>query len=151
MPTFYSLPARLVRVGRIAEAAPRLKELSIRSVHLTHTDDVLSLRSLETLTLESPRVPSWIGVPSDLRGLHVHWPEATDDDVGQLLARCSASLESVGLRGTPASDAIVDELARFPALGYVDAIDTRISVDALHRLAEGRPRFRCYPRLDAEQ
>jgi hypothetical protein len=144
------LPPHLQSVTRLVDAAPRLKELTLGSTSRTHADGELAFRRLEHLTLEFPSIPPWITMPTSLRWLSLHAPEATDVDVRRTLASCPETLESLGLRGTPASDEVLDELVRLRALSYIDAVDTRLTVGALRRLAETRPRFKCWPRLDPQ-
>jgi hypothetical protein len=92
-------------------------------------------------------VPSWVQMPPSLRWLSLHAPEATDDEVRRTLASCPKELESLGLRGTPVSDEALVELERLSAVNYIDAVDTRMSIAALTRVADGRPGFKCWPRL----
>jgi len=91
-----------------------------------------------------PTIPTWLEMPSATK-VNVTAPHATDEDVRGLLSRCPERLESLGLRGTPVTDAILAELERFPGLRDLDAVRTKISTDALHAFAARRPGFRCFP------
>ncbi len=141
-----SLPSALLGVGRLARAAPRLRELTIGSQELTHSDTELVVPTVERLTIAFPTVPLWVGMPQSLRWLSVHAPEAADADVRRILSACPEDLDSVGLRGTPVSDALFADLGRFARLRYVDAVNTSITPQALHRFGDGRPGFDCWPR-----
>jgi len=74
-------------------------------------------------------------VPRSLTSLALHAPASNDAEVKRLLATCPDGLETLTLRGTPVSDAIVDELKQMAALRYVGAVDTHITTDALRALA----------------
>ena len=82
---------------------------------------------------------SLVAMPSALRRLTIHAADASDDDVRRILSGCPMSLESLGLRGTPVSDRVLEDLERFPVLEYVDAADTRMTKAALERFAERHP------------
>ena len=98
-----------------------------------------------------PRIPPWITIPPTLRRLTVHASAATDDDVRHALAACPDRLETLGLRGTPVSDRLLAELARFAGLRYLDAVDTDISPDTLAAFAADRPRLGHHPRATASK
>ena len=61
------------------------------------------------------------------------------------------SFESVGLRGTPVSDAVFGVLARMPGLSYVDLVGTDITRDALQAFTSARPGLKHYPRNNSPE
>ena len=143
------LPPRLSSPARLVDALPSLKELTLGSTRRVRVDGELALRRLDDLTLELPAIPAWVIMPAALRSLTLCASEATDDDVRKALASTPITLESLVLRGTPASDAVFHELERLRAVNYLDAVDTRITLDALRHLSLERPGLKCWPRLDA--
>lgn len=144
------LPSRLSHAATLVKAGPNLRELTLGSRVRTMSTESVAFDKLERLTLEFPRVPSWVRMPKSLRSLSLHAKETTDAEVTSALSACPDDLEDVGLRGTPVSDAILDELARHPAFKYLDAVDTRITMTALERLASRIPGFKCFPRLGSD-
>lgn len=140
------LPLSLLGVESLARAAPRLRDLVLGSRGRAESNTELIVPTVEHLTIEFPTVPLWIGMPQSLRWLSVHAPEATDADLRRILSACPEDLDSLGLRGTPVSDALLGDLGRFARLKYVDAVDTKITREALQRVGDGRPGFKCLPR-----
>jgi len=145
--TLRNLPSMVSGASRLAVAAPLLKQLILAGDNLVDADGALRLPALDHLTVELPTVPRWIEMPASLNWLSLRLPEATDAAVRSMLASCPEHLGSLGLRGTPVSDAVLADLARFSKLTYLDAVDTRITKDALRRFAEQRPGFKCWPNL----
>ncbi|AKV02716.1 hypothetical protein AKJ09_09379 [Labilithrix luteola] len=141
------LPLRIVGIARLAEAAANLRELTLGSEHQTRSADDVAFDKLERLTLEFPRLPSWVRIPRSLRGIALRVAETTDDEVKRVLAACPEDLEDVGLRNTPVSNSILGELVGRPAIKYLDAVGTQITKPALEQFAQKRPGFRCSPRL----
>ena len=56
---------------------------------------------------------SLVAMPSALQAFTIHAADASDDDVRRILSGCPMSLESLGLRGTPVSDRVLEDLERF--------------------------------------
>jgi len=145
--TVHFLPPSVENVARLTAALPRLKELALGSSRRPHSDGEVVIPSVERLTVDFPDLPTWISMPQSLRWLAVHAPNATDADLRRALSGCPEELDSLGLRGTPVSDALFADLERFQHLKYLDAVDTRITKEALRRFAERRPGFKCWPKL----
>lgn len=143
-----NLPPALVGVARLAETIPRLRELTLAARQPVTTDSGMQLPAIERLTLELAELPSWLRIPASLGSLTVRMQAATDDALRGLLLACPEGLNSLGLRGTLATDVLFDDLQRFPSLGYLDAVDTRITKLALRRFAEQRTGFKCWPNLE---
>lgn len=142
------LPLELRGAGHFGQAVPSLRDLTLVSTVCTTCRDVLSIPRLEQLTLEFPSMPPWVALPGSLRGLSLHLPKITDGEIERVLSECPPTLGSLGLRGTPVSNSILELLERFPRLKYLDAADTKITKPVLRRFASARPGFRCWPRLD---
>jgi len=142
-----NLPPVLEGVARLAEALPRLNELTLGANGSVQTDRGIRLPTVERLTLELAEVPDWLSVPETLRRLELRVPKAMDDTLRGLLLACPERLSSLGLRGTPATDALFADLERFQGLSYLDAADTHMTKEALRRFAERRPGFKCWPKL----
>ena len=102
-----NLPATLTGCGRLADALPQLKDLTLAGAAVVEADVPLRTPGLDHLTIELPVVPRWIEIPTTLRWLSLRVPRATDDDLHLLLATCPEQLSSLGLRGTPVSDAVL--------------------------------------------
>jgi hypothetical protein len=143
-----SLPPRLHNVGALEVAFPALRELTLASSNTVHADTELTMSGLEHLTLEFPALPRWLRIPRTLRRLDVHSPEATDSVLRQLLCACPEQLDGISLRGTLATNALLEELVRFANLKYLDAADTRITAFALRQLAQHRTAFRYWPSVE---
>lgn len=142
-----NLPSKLKGSARLATVAPQLKELTLAGYNVVEADSALRLPALDHLTIEFPAIPRWIQMPASLDWLSLRVPQAADTDLRSLLAACPENLSSLGLRGTPVSDAVLPDLERFSKLAYLDAVDTRITKDALRRFAVQRPGFKCSPNV----
>ncbi len=142
-----SLPAMLIGVSRLSRATPNVRDLTLGSGSQTVADERIFFSQLDSLTLDFPKVPSWVDMPRWMRSLSLHAHSANDHDVLRAVSACPASLDSIALRGTPVSDAIFEVLARFPQLKYVDAVDTRVTETALEEFAKQRPGLKFFPRV----
>lgn len=133
-----SMPARV-------RGAPRAKHLVLSGRHAVEVDGNWPTDGVEWLSLSFPKLPAWIRGSPTLK----HWAvdcAASDEDVIAFLATCGKALEGVTLRGQPVTDRVLEALARFPKLQFLDAVDTGITRVALDAFAATRPGLKTLPR-----
>jgi hypothetical protein len=133
-------------LGALSTIAPNLRELSLASSSDLAAEPVELPSTLQELRLELPHVPSLALAGLGMRTLGIHAREGGDAEVSALLSGAHAGIENVSLRGTPVSDAIFGELARFQRLRYLDVVNTNVTAEALHRFTAERPSLRFHPR-----
>ena len=137
---------RLLGVGEIASACPKLGDLTIHLTQDVSADDTLGLPELSKLSVTAPLLPSWLGARGP-ETLYLHCSRASSARVCATLAGMTERLASVGLRGTPVDDGVFAVLARMPRLKYVNLVDTSVSQDALSTFVGSRPGLKHWPRV----
>jgi hypothetical protein len=143
--SFRGLPRALRGLARMPSALPAVTDLTLGGSS-EEVDAELDMPNVGALTLDLPGVPDWVVPSRTLRSLHVHAAQADDAAVLALLERCPSMLETVGLRGTPVTDAIFSALGRLDRLTYLDVVDTGVGREALVRFARARPKLTYLPR-----
>lgn len=142
------LAAALTGVDRLA-ALTGLTDLTVRATGPLLLDAPLpALPRLCRFTLEAPALPPNLRLRADeLEQVTLRVGGVGDGEVQDLLAGHHAIM-ILELRGTAITDAFLDELPRWPALRFLDVVDTRVTTPALRRLAQRRPdlKFRPTPR-----
>lgn len=141
----YALPPKLTSIATLVASAPNLRDLTLGAGSIVAANGTLAFAGLEKLTLRLPVSPAWLVLPKTLRGLELHAPSATDDDVTRTLSACPNTMVSLSLRGTPVSDVIFEALEDWPSLEYLDLVDTRITRAALEGFTARRPGLRHFP------
>ncbi|WP_437938183.1 hypothetical protein [Sorangium sp. So ce341] len=139
------LPAEVTGVAGLGGVAG-LKWLTLHGAHRFELDAPLpDLPRLERFSLTAPAAPRspWPCAP-DLRDLALHIESLSDAEVVRA-ASAYPRLRSLSLRATPVTDAFLDELHRWPALEYLDVVDSRVTAGALRGLAVRRPTVRVHP------
>ncbi|APR75751.1 Hypothetical protein A7982_01097 [Minicystis rosea] len=140
------LPAEVRGVVRLGEVAG-LEGLTLSTTRPFSLDAPMpELPRLDRFSLTAPALPPsfWPRAPG-LRDLSIHVESLSEAE----LVRAASSypqLRSLSLQGTPATDAFLDELHRWPGLEYLDVVDSRVTAGALRQLAARRPALRFHPR-----
>ena len=136
-------------VRHLAKALASLKELTFATADSLELDASLATCRVEKLDLNVPLLFDWAAAPTSLVTLTICSTRADDAQVARVLDSCPVALASLSLRGTPVTSAILERLARFGELRFLDVVDTQIPRAALERFAADRPRLRTRPRETA--
>ncbi|KYG08095.1 hypothetical protein BE21_25660 [Sorangium cellulosum] len=139
------LPAEVTGVVGLGGVAG-LERLTLHAAHRVELDSPLAeLSRLEQFSLTAPAPPRspWPCAPG-LRDLALHIESISDAEVVRA-ASAYRRLRSLSLRDTPVTDAILDELHRWPELEHLDVVGSRVTAGALRGLAARRPALRFHP------
>jgi len=139
------LPARVTGAARLV-ALERLTELSLRAWEaFTCSEALPMLPRLRRFSLRAPTLASEMTPRAmELEVLAVHVAAASDAEVLRMMDG-HGRLETLRLRGTPVTDALLGELKRWPRLRSLEVEDTRISEAALRKLARRRRELKIWP------
>lgn len=141
-----NLPTGSWGFNTLTEQLPGLMNLELTS----NSDLVLDGRVLGALDSCSLRARRVYGdpLPAEVDSLRLHLSEGSDGDVRALLAPVS-SLRQLGLRGTPVSEGLVEELVDRFELDYLDVVDTQVGLECVERIRARYPNLRTYPNPSA--
>jgi len=144
----HGLPSRPCGLEELLCRLPQLESLTLESDGNIFLDAPISKAS-RYLGITANNVLGEVRLPRELRFLSLHLRESSVVDVERLL-RTVEKVRDLSLRGTPVDDRFAEEIvSRFP-LEYVDLVETKVSDDALRRLAKAHPSLRIDPKLDWE-
>lgn len=142
-----SLPPQVAGLHRLEEATPSLERLVLGAeTGPTFSGPWPRLPGLSSLSVTMPRVDP--GLPSIALGLKdvvLHVPTASDADV-LAIASVHPQLESLDLRGTAVTDALLGEALHWSKLRFLDVVGTRVSEAALEAFVAKRPKVKVFPR-----
>ncbi|GAA2624661.1 hypothetical protein GCM10010399_65040 [Dactylosporangium fulvum] len=130
------LPSRPWDHAILAEAAPAVSTLSLGAAQTLWLDGTWS-PSVRSLNLEAADVAGSTLLPAQLDRLRVNLTAGTDEMVAGLLVGVT-ELDSLSLRGTPVTDAIVPLIDRL-GLRHVDLAGTAVSTATVHRFRPAPP------------
>jgi len=129
------------------DGSARAKHLLLAGTRVPDVDALWRTEGVEQLTVAMPVLPPWIRASPSVSSLHIEC-NGRDEDIEAMLASCGDALERVTLRHERVSDRILETLARFPKLRFVDVVDTCVTKEALRAFLEKRPGVRSLPKLE---
>jgi hypothetical protein len=144
--TINNLPSHPWGHGALAEAAPAVSSVNYSAAGTLWLDGIPG-PAVRNMTFTAAEIGGSIRLPASLDQLTIHLRQGTDEDVATLLSNVR-DLQSLNLRGTPVTDAIIPVLGRYD-LRRLDLVDTATTTTALSRLRANHPGIDVYPRRRA--
>jgi hypothetical protein len=145
--TIDNLPAGAWGFPAIAAHAT-LDTIDLSSAHVLVLAARLGPRAFGSVTLRAPSIEG-DPLPEKVARLSLHLRDASDAEVGRLLARVR-EVTHLSLRGTPVTNDLVESLASRWRLEYLDVVDTRVDDDGVRRLRDRHAKLRIHPTRPAE-
>jgi len=130
----------------VASASLEIPELHGSALRGPGLAGLARLPKLRVLRLNLIEVDALSLQIQSLRTLSLRAHASNDREVAALLAKVPAELENLHLRGTAVSDAVLDALAPFHKLRYLDVVDTGVTTEGMQRFTAARPSLRFHPR-----
>jgi hypothetical protein len=130
---------------QLIRSCPALEELTLDA----RTEIALEGRfptNMKTLRITATNVADESHLPSRVDDLSLHLANASETDLARILQPV-ASVQKLGLRGTPVGDVFAKELAARWPLTFLDVVDTQVSEKAVRELNATYPTMRMYPNL----
>lgn len=134
-----------------ADLLPRLAdlgELSLQSSDVLRVDGACPAK-LTRLSITAKELIGSFKLPRSVGSLSLHLHGASDENIDAFLGTLE-DCEALDLSETPVGDALAERLPRRYRLRYLNLVRTRVTEEAMHRIASTNPTLKLLPNLGAK-
>lgn len=138
-------PTRPWGFGDFVDHLPTLTSLRLTSREELFVDGKCP-STVENLSITAKRVTGGFKLPKSIGSIYAHLSEMGDDAIKDWLSSVT-KIGGLDLSGTPITDAFAETLPSRFGLDYLNVIGTKVSSEAVQRIASARPKMKLRPRL----